>query len=106
MGFVIAADVPQSILDAFNKVDFKQVSKITKIAVINVLKGWANTNLKQKDKKKTYPKTIEKKRITADFDKDLLEIINKYDYVLCSQDKINNMVAQINSYVGNLLPAK
>lgn len=74
----VNANVPQWVLDIFNQVDFSKIGRIKKGTAIVFLQSWANSNLLLANPKKQYPTA--KKIINKKFDKQLLSLLNKYDY--------------------------
>jgi len=100
---IIAPDLPQAILDELNRVDFKQIG-IKKPFIMGALRNYAST-LPQKTAGKNYPKGAAKK-ISADFDQDMLNLLNLYDWALVPQAKVQEMVQLCRQYIGGMIPAK
>lgn len=90
-------NVPQWIIDVFNIVEFRKISKSNKKVALTFLTMWANTNLYLVNSKKYYPAT--EKRINKYFDKDLLNLMNKYDYDFITQDDKNKLQSNIDKWV-------
>ena len=102
---VISPEVPQWLLDIFNKINFKQVSTFKKVQLITIMKFWANSNLKKLDPNKQYKKTGAKK-ISKDFDIDLLNLMNEYEYSSLPESYIKEMKKYLNDIIKKELPLK
>lgn len=71
-------NVPQWVLDIFNRVAFAKIPSVQRKVAISFLTNWANSNLLLMNPDKKYP--VKQKKINKRFDKDLLDLLNKYDY--------------------------
>lgn len=71
-------NVPQWVLDIFNRINFKEIPAMQRRIALNFLENWANSNLYLLNPDKNYPE--KKKIINKQFDLQLLELLNKYDY--------------------------
>ena len=74
----VGKNVPQWVLDIFNRVAFAKIPAVKKKVALTFLASWANSNLYSMNPDKKYPE--KQKMINKKFDKDLLDLLNKYDY--------------------------
>lgn len=102
---IISPEVPQWLLDIFNKVNFKEVGKFKKYQLLTLLKFWAETNLKKIDPNKQYKKQGAKK-ISKDFDEELLEIMNQYEYSNLPPKYVTEIKNYLTDIVKKELPLK
>lgn len=103
---LIAPDLPQWLLDEFNQIDYKSKKMILfKSQIIKALVSWANQNIPRKISSKTYQSTGEIKKISPDFDKQLLDVLNSYDYTALTDIQINLIKEFIGKYK-HLIPIK
>lgn len=101
----IADNLPQWVIDIFNILDFKRIKKVEKIIAINFLSSWANSNLYLANPEKKYP--IESKRINKNFDRDLLKLLNSYDYSNISEGEKRQLNANLSKWISQFnIPIK
>lgn len=100
----VSPEVPQWLLDIFNKIDFAKVSTMQRYTFITIIKAWCSNNLTLLNPNKQYSSS-ETKKIARDFDKDLLDTLNKYEYSNVS-DKTKNEVKTILLSALKSLPLK
>jgi uncharacterized SAM-dependent methyltransferase len=97
----VSPEIPQWLLDIFNKIDYKKVPKMQRYVLIGVIRQWCKKNLKELDKNKTYS-TLEVKKIANDFDKELLEILNQFEFSTVSKDIEQQVKIILNSALKSL----
>jgi len=93
----IADNLPQWVIDIFNILDFKRIKKVEKIIAINFLSAWANSNLNTVNPQKKYP--VGRKKINKNFDKDLLKLLNSYDYSNISEGEKRQLNANLSKWI-------
>ncbi len=100
---LVAPDIPQWLLDDFNDVDYKSVKlKAVKKQLLTALVSWANQNVPRKIKSKQYAASGEAKIIAKDFDKQLLDVLNSYDYTAITprqEADIRHFIAKYKHYL-------
>ncbi len=97
MKLIVNNNVPQWILDIFNIVEFRKIPNNSKKVALTFLTMWANSNLYLVNSKKNYPQS--EKKINKYFDKDLLNLMNKYDYDFITQNDKNKLESNIDKWV-------
>lgn len=100
----VSPDLPQPLLNEFNRVDFAKIG-FSKSLVMSVLKSYAS-GLPKKNPNKQYKSNGVAKIITADFEQDLLDLLNQYDWELVPPQALQNMIQQLHGVIGNMIPAK
>jgi len=94
---MIANNVPQWVIDLFNPVDFEKIKYSDKLIALNFLEIWANSNLLLANPEKKY--VVKQKKINKNFDKQLLKLINKYDYDRVTDAQKKTLQANIQKWV-------
>ena len=102
MALLVAPDVPQNILDIFNKIDFTKINFIQKNGFLLFLKNWVKQNLPLKNAGQKYPNTGGPKRISKDFDKQFLDMLNLIDYGNVTPEQMQFILDFTSKYLNNL----
>lgn len=95
MKIKIAPDVPQELLDVFNRLRWSLMPKPLKQKILFELKMWADQNMQFKTGNETL-KSNAKKTISRDFDKILLEMLNNYDWSIVTNSEIVTITNYLN----------
>ena len=101
----VAPDVPQVLLDIFNKVDFGKVNKFLRGTLIKQIQSWVSSNIPMKSPSKHYKSSGGKKIIAHDFDKELLDILNAADYEMVNKATLDEAIVFLKKYI-KILPQK
>ena len=100
----IVSDIPQMILDELNRINFKGIGMIKRTMMMKFLKSQASSYpLKAEGAKVSADET---KNVSLDFDKELLDMLNRCDWSKISPDLIKTAVSELKKHVGSTLPAK
>lgn len=75
---IVQSNIPQWVLDIFNRIDFKKIPYTKKILALAFLEKWGNQNLYSFNPEKKY--TYKQRVINKNFDLQLLKLLSKYDY--------------------------
>lgn len=100
----VAPDVPQKILDIFNKVDYARITAIIRIPLMMQIRSWVGSNMPPKDPNVVYKAATgsPKKVVAKDIDEELLSILNNVDYAKVSKEKMTEVIAFLKTYITKL----
>jgi len=97
----ISPEIPNWLLNILNVIDFNRIGKLQKYTFLSFTNSYCNSNLSILQKNKKYI-TKEKKIISADFDNDLLDILNQYEFSNISDELKNQITNFLNNFVKSL----
>lgn len=100
----ITSDIPQIVLDELNRVNFKAIGMIKKKMMMTLIKSQASSYpQKAVGVKSTSGET---KNISDDFDRDLLDVLERCDWSQISPQLLDRAVSELKKHVGSTIPAK
>jgi len=102
MGFKIAQDVPQVLLDLFNKVDFPAVNPEEKQIALDQIEKLTTKMIPLKTANTPKVQNPEPKKIAADFDQKLLDILNKIDWSTVDGARMTMGINFLKQFVSRL----